>query len=161
LACKDIPFVLEQPCSTIDEIASIRAQVSHPIYLDESTESPNDVLRAIAMGICDGFGLKLSRLGGLTPFATVRDICAMRSLPHTCEDTWGGDIAAAACIHIAATVEPRLLEAVWTAGSYIEQHYDPENGVAIEGGHFAVPKGVGLGITPDESLFGEPVASFG
>ena len=161
VACKDIPFVLEQPCSTIDEIASIRAQVSHPIYLDESTESPNDVLRAIAMGICDGFGLKLSRLGGLTPFATVRDICAMRSLPHTCEDTWGGDIAAAACIHIAATVEPRLLEAVWTAGSYIEQHYDPENGIAIEGGHFAVPKGVGLGITPDESLFGRPVSSFG
>ena len=78
LACRDIPIVLEQPCGAMDEIASIRAQISHPLYLDESTESANDVIRAIAMKICDGFGLKLTRLGGLTPFVTVRDICAMR-----------------------------------------------------------------------------------
>ncbi len=161
LACKDIPLVLEQPCNTIEEIASIRGQIAHPIYLDESTESVNDVIRAISMGVCDGFGLKLTRLGGLNALATVRDICAMRSMPHTCEDSWGGDITAAACIHIAATVEPRLLEAVWTAGSYIDQHYDPENGIAVSDGHFRLPQGPGLGVTPDESLFGEPIMSFG
>ena len=160
LACRDIPIVLEQPCSTIEEIAAIRAQVAHPIYLDENTESPNDVVRAIAIKVCDGFGLKLTRLGGLNPFVTVRDICAMRSLPHTCEDTWGGDLAAAAVAHIAATVEPRLLEAVWTAGNYIEEHYDSVNGIAVVDGHIQVPQGPGLGITPDEGVFGEPVDSF-
>ena len=159
LACKDVPMVLEQPCSTIEEIAAIRAQIVHPIYLDENTESPNDVIRAISMGVCDGFGLKLTRLGGLNAFATVRDICALRSMPHTCEDTWGGDIIAAACIHIAATAEPRLMEAVWTASPHIEKHYDPENGIAAIDGHYRVPTGPGLGITPDESLFGEPVQS--
>ena len=27
--CQDVPFILEQPCNTIDEIRSIRAQLHH------------------------------------------------------------------------------------------------------------------------------------
>lgn len=159
LACRDIPFVFEQPCNTMEEVAAIRAQIAHPIILDENTESVADVLRAIAMGVCDGFGLKMTRLGGPGPMATVRDICQARSMPHTVEDSWGGDIVAAAVLHIAATVDPRLLEAVWTAGSYIDGHYDPEKGIKVEGGHFKVPQGPGLGVVPDEGLFAA-LASF-
>lgn len=40
--------------------------------------------------------------------ATFRDICEARALAHTCDDAWGGDIFAAACTQIAATVQPRL-----------------------------------------------------
>src|SRR5699024_1645148 len=36
-ACADIAVVLEQPCNRIDEIANIRAQLRHPVYLDENT----------------------------------------------------------------------------------------------------------------------------
>jgi L-alanine-DL-glutamate epimerase-like enolase superfamily enzyme len=160
LACRDIPFVFEQPCNTMEEVASIRGQIVHPIAIDENTECLNDVLRAISMGVCDGFGLKMSRLGGINAMATVRDVCAARSLPHTCEDSWGGDIVAAAVLHIGATVEPRLLEAVWTAGSYIEENYDPENGINVDGGYFDLPTGPGLGITPDETRIGDLSASF-
>jgi len=161
VACADIPVVLEQPCNTIEEIAAIRAQIRHPIYLDENTEDLNVVLRAVGTGVCDGFGLKVTRLGGLSPLRTVRDICAARSMPHTCDDAWGGDIIAAACVHIAATVQPRLLEGVWLAAPYIKGHYDAENPVAIEAGHIAVPQGPGLGVRFDEALFGAPAASFG
>ncbi len=82
-------------------------------------------------------------------------------MPHSCEDSWGGDIVAAAIMHIGATVEPRLLEAVWTAGTYIEENYDPENGINIDAGYFDLPTGAGLGIRPDESRIGERVASYG
>ncbi len=160
LACRDIPFVFEQPCNTMEEVAAIRAQVAHPVILDENTESVADVLRAIAMGVCDGFGLKMTRLGGPGAMATVRDICQARSMPHTVEDTWGGDMVAAAVLHIGATVDPRLLEAVWTAGTYIEGTYDPVNGIKVKGGHFNVPQGPGLGVVPDEGLF-EALGSFG
>jgi L-alanine-DL-glutamate epimerase-like enolase superfamily enzyme len=160
LACRDIPFAFEQPCNTMEEVAAIRPQIAHPIIIDENTECLNDVLRAISMGVCDGFGLKMTRLGGLNAMATVRDVCAARSMPHTCEDSWGGDIISAAVLQIAATVEPRLLEAVWTAGSYIEEHYDSENGIKVDGGYFDLPTGPGLGINPDESLIGELSASF-
>jgi len=160
LACRDIPMVIEQPCNTMEEIASIRSQLHHPLYLDENTESLNDVLRAIALGICDGFGLKLTRLGGLNAFATVRDICSARSLPHSCDDTSGGDIIAAACVHAGATVAPELLEGVWIGAPYYQEHYDPENGISIDNGYIKLPQAPGLGISPDESRIGNLSASF-
>jgi L-alanine-DL-glutamate epimerase-like enolase superfamily enzyme len=160
ISCKQIPIVIEQPCNTMEEIASIRPQIHHPVYLDENTETINDVLRAISLGICDGFGLKLTRLGGLNAFTTVREICAARSLPHSCDDTSGGDIIAAACVHAGATVDPGLLEGVWIGAPYYEEHYDPENGIQIKDGHIDLPRTPGLGITPDESRIGKLSASF-
>lgn len=144
----------------MEEMISIRPKIAHPIIIDENLENLSEVLRAISARVCDGFGLKLTRMGGLNAMATIRDVCAARSIPHTCEDTWGGGIVAAAVLHIAATVEPRLLEAVWTAGSYIEENYDPENGINIDGGHFNLPTGPGLGVSPDESRIGNLVVSY-
>jgi L-alanine-DL-glutamate epimerase-like enolase superfamily enzyme len=159
--CRDVPITFEQPCDTIEEIASIRAQVAHPIHLDECTVDQNTVVRAIASGVCDGFGFKVTRMGGLWPMTTLRDLCVARSMPHNCEDSWGSDIVAAACVHIGATVPPRLSEGVWIAGPYIAGHYDEENGIRIVDGQIAVPEGPGLGITPEPGIFGDPVASFG
>jgi L-alanine-DL-glutamate epimerase-like enolase superfamily enzyme len=159
--CADIPFVFEQPCNTMEEIAAIRQQLRHGVFLDENTEDLSSVVRAISLGVCDGFGLKVTRLGGLGTMATVRDICESRSMPHTCDDSWGGDIIAAACVHIGATVQPRLLEGVWLAETYIDGHYDSQNPVRIESGHIKVPTDAGLGVVPDQGVFGDPVASFG
>ena len=158
--CPDIPFVLEQPCNTLEEIAAIRNRVHHGIYLDENGEDLSVVIRAAGQGLCDGFGMKVTRIGGLHAMATFRDIAEARALPHTCDDSWGGDIIAAACTQIGATVQPRLCEGVWIAAPYIDRHYDAENGIRIKDGHIRLPDGPGLGITPDESLFGSPVASF-
>ena len=159
--CPDVPFILEQPCNTMEELATIRAQLQHAVYLDENTEDLGAVLRAVGQGLCDGFGMKVTRIGGLRPMATFRDICEVRSMPHTCDDAWGGDIIAAACTHIGATVTPRLMEGVWVAQPYIEGHYDERNGIRIEQGHLRLPEGPGLGVVPQEGMFGEPVASFG
>lgn len=160
LACHSIPMVLEQPCHSMEEVISIRSQVAHPIHLDENLQSLNDVLRAIASNACDGFGLKVSRMGGLQAMASIRDICAARSIPHTCEDSWGGDIAAAASLQIAATVESRLLAGVWTAGSYIDEPYDRQADLAVDKGFFTLPSGPGLGIEPDESRIGTLLCSY-
>lgn len=159
-SCADIPFVLEQPCSTNDELRQLRPLLHHPLYIDESSYDVNTVISATGSGLVDGFGLKLTRLGGLQPMTTVRDICAARNLPHSCDDAWGGDILAAACTHLGATVRPDLLEGVWLAAPYIDGHYCRENGLEVVGGHIDLPKGPGLGITPDEALFGDPVAAF-
>jgi L-alanine-DL-glutamate epimerase-like enolase superfamily enzyme len=158
--CPDIPFVMEQPCDTIEDLQKIRSQVSHPIYMDENATNLNTVITAAGTGLVDGFGMKVTRIGGLQPMRAFRDLCEARNLPHTCDDSWGGDIIAAACTHIGATVRPDLLEGVWLAAPYIEGNYDAQNGIRIEGGHIQVPTGPGLGVVPDETRFGAPVASF-
>ena len=143
-----------------EEIAAIRQQLHHAVYVDENSVDLNTVLRAVGDGLCDGFGMKVTRIGGLHAMATLRDICEARSMPHTCDDAWGGDVIAAACTHIGATVQPRLMEGVWLAQPYIEGHYDEVNGIRIEGGHIQLPTGPGLGVVPDEERFGAAVASF-
>ena len=157
--CQDIPFILEQPCNTIEELAAIRGQVHHGIYMDENSEDLATVIRAVGQGLVDGFGMKVTRIGGLQQMAAFRDICEARSLPHTCDDAWGGDIIHAACTHIGATVSPRLNEGVWLASPYVEGHYDSKNGIDIVGGHIQLPKGPGLGVVPDEGAFGQPLLS--
>ncbi|MCF1595859.1 mandelate racemase/muconate lactonizing enzyme family protein [Streptomyces muensis] len=158
--CPEIPFILEQPCATIEDLRKIRPQVGHGIYMDENGTSLNTVITAAGTGLVDGFGMKVTRIGGLHPMRAFRDLCAARNLPHTCDDSWGGDIIAAACTHIGATVAPELLEGVWLAAPHIDGHYDQENGLRVEAGHIKRPQGPGLGIVPDDSLFGAPVASY-
>ncbi|MGH3424684.1 MAG: mandelate racemase/muconate lactonizing enzyme family protein [Nocardioidaceae bacterium] len=158
--CADIPFVMEQPCNTIEDLHKIRPQVNHGIYMDENSTSLNTAITAAGTGLVDGFSMKITRIGGLHPMRAFRDLCAARNLPHTSDDAWGGDILAAACTHLGATVTPELFEGAWIAAPFIEGHYDPENGPSIQGGHIKLPQGPGLGIVPDEGLFGAPVASF-
>ena len=159
-ALAGIPVVFEQPCDSLEEIAAIRSQIDHPIYLDESTKDINTVISAAGRGLCDGFGLKLTRFGGITGLSKVRDICKARNLPHTCDDAWGGDILAAACVHVGATVDTKLNEGVWIAEPYIEGHYDPENGIKLAHGEIKVPTEPGLGIIPKMDQFGDPVESY-
>ncbi|MEM8812163.1 MAG: mandelate racemase/muconate lactonizing enzyme family protein [Pseudomonadota bacterium] len=158
--CPDIPFVIEQPCNSIDALKTIRAQIQHAIYIDENSIDLNTVIGAAGGNLVDGFGMKVTRIGGLQRMGVVRDICAARTLPHTCDDSWGGDIIAAACVQIGATISPRLCEGVWLAAPYIDGHYDDANGIDIVDGHILRPNRPGLGVVPEPERFGSPIASF-
>ncbi|MHA7775221.1 mandelate racemase/muconate lactonizing enzyme family protein [Roseibium sp. M-1] len=158
--CPEIPFILEQPCNRIEDLEKIRPQVHHGIYMDENGVDLATIIRAAGRGLVDGFGMKVTRIGGLQQMAAFRDICEAATLPHTCDDAWGGDVIAAACIHVAATVNPKLLEGVWLAEPMIDGSYSIGEGVRIRDGHIDLPEGPGLGVEPDESRFGAPIASF-
>ncbi|MBV4542821.1 mandelate racemase/muconate lactonizing enzyme family protein [Pseudomonas vlassakiae] len=158
--CSAIPFILEQPCNTIEELSVLRQVVNHPIYMDENGINLSTVITAAGTGLVDGFGMKVTRIGGLHQMRTFRDICSARNLPHTSDDAWGGDIIAAACVHLGSTVRPDLNEGAWIASPYIEGHYDEAAGLKIQNGHIPLPKGPGLGVIPDKEQFGNPVASY-
>lgn len=154
--CPDVPFILEQPCNTIEEVKSVRSRIHHAVYLDELTTDLTRAVGAVARGDCDGLGMKVTRIGGLRPMSVVRDVCDAYSVPHTVDDSWGGDIIAAACAHLGATVRPELREGVWIAQPYLESHYASNEGISVEDGHIQLPQGPGLGIEIDESQLGEP-----
>ena len=158
--CPDIPFVLEQPCNRTEDLEKIRPQIQHALYMDENGVDLATTIRAAGRGLVDGFGMKVTRIGGLQQMAAFRDLCEATNLPHTCDDAWGGDIISAACAHVAATVKPDLLEGVWLAQPMIEQSYTAGAGVRIEEGHIRLPEGPGLGVEPDEGLLNSPFATF-
>ena len=159
-AGSDIPFAFEQTCATLAQMEILRRATGRPIHLDESGTDLEAVMRAAVLRPCDGFAVKLSRMGGLAPMAVFRDICAVGNMPYSCDDGWGGDIVAAACVHVAATVKPNRLDGVWTAQPCIQGHDCLQSRVSIEGGLIHVPEGPGLGVVPDEASFGVPIASF-
>src|SRR5699024_9816094 len=72
--CSDIPFVLEQPCNSPEELVRIRPQVQHPIYMDENGVDLNAVLTAAGTGLVDGFAMKVTRIGGLQHMTAFRDL---------------------------------------------------------------------------------------
>ena len=84
-----IPFIMEQPCNTIQDLEKIRPQVNHAIFMDENSVDLPTVIQAVGRELVDGFGMKVTRIGGLQPMQTFRNICEARSLPHTCDDAWG------------------------------------------------------------------------
>ncbi|MFF0145767.1 enolase C-terminal domain-like protein [Amycolatopsis sulphurea] len=89
--------------------------VQQPIYLDESGVSLNTVITAAGTGLVDGFGMKVTRIGGLMRMRAFRDLCDARNLPHTSDDAYGGDVIAAACVHLGVTIRPDLNEGAWIA----------------------------------------------
>ncbi len=161
LQCRDLPLVLEQPCSSYEEILALKGLIHHPVFLDESAEDLRVVLRAVGDRSVDGFGIKCTRVGGISAMRTIRDVCRAVRLPMTCDDSWGGDVIASACAHLGATVEPGLFEGTWIAAPYIQGHYDDQNGPRLKGGKIVLPQEPGLGIVPDVSRWGKPVMSFG
>ena len=68
-ATREIEYVLEQPCTTIEECLSIRRDLGKPMVLDEFVASLEDVLDIHRKGAADGLTLKISRLGGVTKTA--------------------------------------------------------------------------------------------
>ena len=158
--CRHIPFVFEQPCNSLEEIVSVHPRLNHPVYIDESGIDIATVMRSIGLGIADGFGMKVTRIGGLHQMSLFSGLCEAHNLPHTCDDAWGGDIINAACTHMGATINPKLFEGSWLAQPYIEGHYDSTNGIKIKDGHIKLPMGSGLGIIPDDGVFSNEIATY-
>lgn len=158
-ACSDITMSLEQPCATEAELHTVKAHGHHPIVVDENSTDIGAIARMITSGLADGFGLKLSRLGGLTSMRAVRDLCMATRTPMSSDDAWGGDIIAAACVALGSTLDPQFSRGAWISHPYHQVHYDEQNGPRIVGGHVPLPQGgPGLGLELDPDQFGEPEA---
>jgi L-alanine-DL-glutamate epimerase-like enolase superfamily enzyme len=152
-SCRNLDFVLEQPCDSYQELKAIKANLCHPLYLDESAKDLSSIVQAIAEGVADGFGMKMTRVGGIGAMRSIIDICQAQFKPLSCDDSWGGDLVAAACVHLASIVELNLSRGAWIAAPYIDESYDSKNSVQISEGWIDVPKGPGLGVVPDTHMF--------
>lgn len=160
-ACRDIPLALEQPCSTFEENAALAGKVPHPVFLDESADSVTAVMRAIETGVAQGFGMKLSRVGGITKMNTIISMCSERSIPLTSDDTWGGDITNATTAHVGASIPVAVFEGTWIGEPYTASSYAmTTQTITNRSGSITLPTGPGLGVEPKLDAWPEPVAVY-
>ena len=160
-ACSSISMSMEQPCATEEELRHLKPLISHPLIIDESATDAATISKLIDDEIADGFGMKITRVGGLTPMKTIRDLCVEKNIPMSSDDAWGGDIIAAAGVALAATMPSDLNRGAWLAHPYHQAHYDLVNGPRIQNGRVPLPKGgPGLGLHIADDFFGEPEAVY-
>lgn len=149
----------EQPCESFEENLKVRRATSQPILLDESIKTYEDAFRAVAAGACEGIGLKINRVGGLTKARRIRDLCLAAGLRMNIEETGGSALADTAAVHLAQATPASHRRATWLCHEMLT--IDPvAGGARNRGGTTTVPQTPGLGAAPDESVLGEPLAVY-
>lgn len=156
LATRDLDYTLEQPCASYEENLAIRRTCERPLVLDETIDSADVLLRAIADGLVDGITIKLARVGGMTRAKLLRDIAIARNLKITIEDTGGAQIDTAAYSALMLSTPANLRQHTvdfhnWVTVSNARADFH------IANGEMTPPAGAGLGIEVDPELFGDPI----
>ncbi len=154
-AVADLDLMLEQPCESMEECASVKRATGLPIKLDEVINTPSDIIRAHQADCLDMTALKVARMGGLSATRRARDLCVHLGVKMCIEDTWGSDIATAALLHLACSTDPKYLQNVCDLSGYVAPRLSGD-GPTRKDGHISPGDGIGLGVTPDMDLLGEP-----
>ncbi len=160
----DIDIVLEAPCATWHETARLRSLVNVPIHIDELAVSDHSVAHLLVDNIADGFGLKISKNGGLSQARRQRDIAQAAGLVMSVQDTVGSEVAFAAVVHLAQSIHPKWLRCVLDTRELVDLCTGELSGVKV--GRFDTLFGAqavsvpGLGVSPNMDVLGQPVLSF-
>lgn len=160
-ALEDFDVYLEQPCSSLRELAEVRAHSQLPMLIDESVRDVPDLVAAIGAGCAQALNLKPTRVGGLTKAARIRDFAEAMHVKLLIDEPMGGELATCAMAHLAASAEPDLL----IATSYMSfdgmplTYSSPEMmpGARFADGQVTLGDGPGLGVTIDEEMLGDPL----
>jgi L-alanine-DL-glutamate epimerase-like enolase superfamily enzyme len=156
MATRDLDYTLEQPCATYDENLAIRRSCERPLVLDETIDSVDVLLRAMADGLVDGITIKLARVGGISRAKLIRDIAAARNLKITIEDTGGAQLDTAAYSGLMLSTPENLRQHTvdfhnWVTVSNGKAEF------AIGDGLMAPPQAPGLGVEVDAKVFGAAI----
>jgi muconate cycloisomerase len=148
---------VEQPSPHADlaALAEVRKQVRTPLMLDESLCGLVDAERAVALGACDLFNLRLSKCGGFIPTLRLAQFAKRHGLGCQLGCQIGETaVLSAAGRHFAASVGGlRCLE-----GSYdrhlVREALGTRDLTFGWGGRAAALPGPGLGVTLDPRALG-------
>jgi O-succinylbenzoate synthase len=130
---------LEQPCSTVAELAELRRRVDVPIAADESIRKAADPLRVVREGAADVAVLKVAPLGGVVKLL---DIAKQIDIPIVVSSALDSAVGLGQGL-LAAAALPELRHAcgLGTGGLFLEDVAAPM--VPVDGSLPVAP------VTPD------------
>ena len=145
------PAFIEQPvrANQFRLMAEIRAAIDVPLLADESVFGPEDMIRAIAEGICDGVSVKVMKSGGPSRAQAVARMADAAGLCAYGGDMFESGLAHLAGLHLLAATPEISLGCEFYHARYHLVEDILEEPLPIQDGTVAVPVGPGLGIRPD------------
>jgi L-alanine-DL-glutamate epimerase-like enolase superfamily enzyme len=149
---------VEQTCPTLAEMREVRKRSPWPVTVDESVRTVPDLLECVRLEAADALNIKITRVGGITRAARLRDFAQAAGLMLMVDEPMGSHLATSAIAHVAAGCRPESFLAASHIGAYSVRAL-VENPPELRAGKTVVPSGPGLGIRVDESALGEPLFS--
>ena len=147
-----VPFdlqLVEQPCSTLEELAQVRPRVGVPIAADESIVGADDVKLAAETRACDVVNVKLAGSGGFLPAREAVREAGRHGLRAFLSSTLDGPWGIAAALQLAAAEGISLACGLGTL-----ELFDAKIARALgrpQNGLLSVPQGPGLGVEVDDA----------
>jgi O-succinylbenzoate synthase len=145
-------IMIEQPLAHDDIIdhATLQAQLSTPICLDESIHSVEDARKAIGLGSCKIINIKIGRVGGLTEAKKIHDFCGQNNIPVWCGGMLEAGIGRAHNIAIASLSNFTIPGDTSASSRYFSRDIVFPEIVLTKPGVIKVPVESGIGYSIDE-----------
>ena len=142
-------LMVEQPLSFEDvvEHATLQAQITTDICLDESIRSAADARAAIGLGSCRIVNIKQGRVGGVPEAVRVHDVARERGVPVWCGGMLETGVGRATNLALAAMPGFTLPGDTSASRRYFMEDIT-EPFVLAPDGTMAVPTGPGIGVDP-------------
>lgn len=143
---------IEQPVphAESDRLAQVRGQIDVPIMLDESLCSEPDARRAIELGLCDLFNIRISKCGGILNSLRLAAMAHQAGLSYQlgCQVGETGILSAAGRHFASSVCGIRYLEGSYE--KFLVRERLTEEDLTFGRGGFARPlTGPGLGVSVD------------
>jgi L-alanine-DL-glutamate epimerase-like enolase superfamily enzyme len=158
LRIEGLTTFVEQTCPSLAEMREVRKRSPWPVTVDESVRTVRDLLDCLALEAADALNIKITRVGGITRAARLRDAAQAAGLMLMVDEPMGSHLATAAIAQVAATCRPESFLAASHIGAYSAQPLVSQPPALVEG-RTQVPLGPGLGVEVDVEALGEPIFS--
>lgn len=152
---EEFDVFIEQPCKTLGDVANVRAHTNLPVVACEMVTSAEAVVEIAQLRAADAINLKLTRVGGITKAAQVRDLAQVLGLQLLVDSPGGGDLEAAAKLHLASSTDPKSLLAV--SMTPVSVHIAGNTLPLVKEGRVSGLSRPGLGIDVEELMLGRPL----
>jgi len=143
---------LESPLqpNRIRDYQALTRQAALPILMDEGIVSPVETEEFIALKMFGGIAMKVTRCGGLWHASRIAGLLQENGLKLFASGLTDPELSMAASAHFFASVGLQLPAAL-NGPQYISGRGTTDPAFRPAGDIMHVPKGPGLGLTPDKS----------
>lgn len=147
-------LLIEQPLGRDDLLdhAELQREISTPICLDESIQSPGDAMKALNIGACKIINIKPGRVRGLYHGKQIHDLCLERKAPAWCGGMLETGVGRAFNVALASLPGFTLPGDISASRRYFKKDIITKEFELTARSTLLVPRGPGIGVEVDRDL---------